>query len=146
MSHRYVTLLAVVLLVRPALATASPWITIAAEGEDSPDGRPYGPLVLASRISDDGAVSFGDAPEGTPPSPPFTLWRWSEASGAEHVAAIEGVAWSSWARPELFANGAGDLALREGSGPAPVACGAGARASRSGSVCTARRAAAIRRS
>lgn len=118
------TLLAVLLFGSLAPALASPWSKIAAEGEDAPEGRLYGPLILGSWIADDGSVSFAEAPPDPLQSPPaFRLWRWSQASGAGLVAALGGSALDTWARPELFSNAAGDLALREGSGPAPVECG-----------------------
>lgn len=128
-----------VLLLAPLLlpassAMGSPWQKIAAEGESDPDGRPYGYLILASRISDDGAVSFADVAQDPVPSPPrYSLWRWSEAAGAAPLATIDLPAGPAGTMgdprfPLLESNAAGDLAWRDGAPVSLVDCGEGASA------------------
>lgn len=117
----------VVLLVPLSPARADRWQPIAVEGEFSPAGRAYGDLRLALRIADDGSVSFHDVPvDPLPASSSYTVWRWSEESGAEVVVTIQvDVGNEGWRAPELLANPAGDLAWRDGRLPSPVACGEG---------------------
>lgn len=120
--------LAAALIVLASSASASPWQKIAAEGEDDPDGRPYGSLLLAPVIADDGSVSFADVPSDPLPNPPrYSLRRWSEEGGAELLTTIETppTLVPGWWRPELFSDAAGNLAWREGYGAHTVACGEG---------------------
>jgi len=73
-----------------ATASASTWEKVVAEGDASPEERPYGSPLLAPWIADDGAVSFADVPYSPLPNPPFyTLWRASAASGVQPLATIE---------------------------------------------------------
>lgn len=117
----------VVLLLQVSPARADRWQPIAVEGESSPAGRAYGDLRLALRIAGDGGVSFHDVPGDSLPGPPsYTVWRWSEASGAEVLITIQvDVGSEDWRVPELLANPAGDLTWRDGRLPSTVACGEG---------------------
>jgi hypothetical protein len=103
-----------ILLVLATPASASSWQKVAAQGEDDPDGRPYGSLILAPVIADDGSVLFADVPSDPLPNPPrYSLWRWSEAGGVEPLATIVAPPSSAigWQLPEPGAPLAGDGAL-----------------------------------
>lgn len=122
-----VVLLAPLLLGLPAgPAVGSPWQKIAAEGEDDPDGRPYGALILAPVVANDGAVSFADVPSDPLTNPPrYSLWRWSAAVGVEPLETFVTPPSPAigWVRPELFSDASGNLAWREGFRVWPVDCG-----------------------
>ncbi|HSJ96839.1 MAG TPA: hypothetical protein VLC53_07200 [Myxococcota bacterium] len=120
-------LLAALLIGVGGSASATAWEKVAAEGEASPEGRPYGALLLASRIADDGAVSFADVPYSPLPNPPvFALWRWPDAGGVEPLATIqEPIGNGNWRWPGLVANRAGDLAVRSGRAVVLLDCGMG---------------------
>jgi len=106
-------------------ASGSPWQTVAVEGERNSDGHPYGALILASEIADDGSVAFIDTSPNLLTTPQnYSLWRWSGASGAGRLATIElSPGTTAWRHAGLLSNGAGDLAWRDGEGITVVSCG-----------------------